>query len=436
MKVAMVALGCSKNVINAEQMLYRLVEAGIELVSDPAEADLTVVNTCGFIESAKQESIDQILELCASGAKVLVSGCLAQRYGEEILAEMPEVGGIVGCGSFEDIVEAARMAAEGRTVCALGKLGQDDLSAPRVTTSPPYSAYIKIAEGCDNHCSYCVIPRLRGPFRSRTIEDIAAEAAQLAADGVKELIIVAQDITRYGLDLYGERRLPALLDTLCAIDGLHWVRLHYLYPEEIDTALISTIARQPKIVKYLDVPIQHCNDRVLASMNRRGGKAGLTSLFAELRARVPGIVLRTSVIVGFPGETQAEFDELCGFLRETGIERVGVFPYSQEEDTPAAGLPGQIPEDVKLARADIVQAVARDLMDGHNQAMRRTILEVLCEGYDQYAGLYYGRSAADSPDVDGKVFFTSKFAVKPGTFVRVYVSGAMDGDLLGRARGG
>lgn len=435
MKIAMVALGCAKNVINAEQMLHRLAEAGHELVEDVSQADIAVVNTCGFIESAKQEAIDQILELSEFPCRIIVSGCLAQRYGDEIFGELPEVSGIVGCGSFDRIAEAVEELERGtERVELMDGLGRDDLSAPRVLTSPPYTAYIKIAEGCDNRCSYCVIPELRGPFRSRELEDIVSEAEGLVADGAKELIVIAQDTTRYGLDIYGERRLPELLERLCAIDGLEWVRIHYLYPEEIDDRLIDVIAEQPKILRYLDIPIQHCNDRILAAMNRRGDKARLTGLFGRLRERLPGLVLRTSLIVGFPGETEEEFGELRDFLRDMKIERAGVFPYSREEGTIAAELDGQIPEDVKLARVEAVQRIQEGVMEAWNASMLKKITTVLAEGYDRYAGTYYGRSFADSPEVDGKVFFKSKAAVAPGDMVRVLVTKVMDGDLFGRAR--
>ncbi len=436
MKIAMVALGCAKNVVNAEQMLYRLAEAGHELVEDVSEAGAVVVNTCGFIESAKQESIDQILELAQFPCKIIVSGCLAQRYGDEIFSELPEVSGLVGCGSFDEIEKAVSGLENGaERVRLMGELGGDDLSAPRVLTSPPWTAYIKIAEGCDNRCSYCVIPSLRGPFRSRELEDIVSEAQALAADGARELIIIAQDTTRYGLDIYGERRLPELLERLCAIDGIEWLRLHYLYPEEIDGTLIDVIAAQPKILRYLDIPIQHCNDRLLTAMNRRGSKAELTKLFKQLRDKLPGLVLRTSLIVGFPGETEEEFEELCAFLREMRIERAGVFPYSPEEGTPAAELNGQIPEDVKLARVEAVQRIQEEVMEAYNASVLKETLTVLTEGYDRHAGTYYGRSFADSPEVDGKVFFSSKARVAPGDMVTVQVTEVMDGDLFGKALG-
>jgi ribosomal protein S12 methylthiotransferase len=438
LKLFWVSLGCAKNRVSSEEMLYSARRAGHETVPDPGLADVAVINTCGFITEAKLEGIEQILELAAfkPRLKLLVCGCLAQRYREEFFTELPEVDGLIGCGSFGELNRALEELARGGRPCYFGALDAPLEALPRLRTTPRYTAYLRVAEGCDNRCAYCVIPSLRGPYRSRTFESLVREAEELAADGVKELIVIAQDTSRYGLDLYGRRRLGELLDALCAIEGLVWIRLHYLYPDGLDEALMDQIAKQEKIVKYLDIPIQHCSDRILRAMNRRGGKAELAALFQTLRARIPGAVLRTSLIVGFPGETDAEFEELCAFVQTVGFERAGVFAYSQEEGTPAAKLDGQIPEDVKLKRREILTEIAAERMDGYGANALGTIATVLCEGYDRAAGVYFGRSCADSPEVDGKVFFRSRAAVPEGTFVPVRLTELLDGgDLLGRARG-
>ncbi len=434
--VAMVSLGCAKNLVNSEQMLWLLQEAGFSVRPDADGADAVVVNTCGFIESAKQEAIDHILELAALKAdgklkKIVVAGCLAERYREEILTELPEVDGIVGCGGFEEIVSAVRAALEGETPVLFGDIDAPVSGTKRILGTPPYTAYLKVAEGCDNHCAYCVIPSLRGVFRSRPMEALLEEAQTLLAGGAREIIVVAQDTTRYGLDLYGTRKLPELLTALCGLEGLHWLRLHYFYPDEVTPELIEVIAREGKILKYLDIPIQHASDRLLTSMNRRGAKASLLKLVKTLRENIPGVVLRTSVIVGLPGEDEAAFEELCDFLRETRWERAGVFPYSAEEGTQAAEMPAQVPEPVRQRRAEIVRELQQDIMDEYNARLVGQPLEVLCEGYDRAAGCYYGRSYADSPEIDGKVFFTSKTKHAPGEFVTVTVTEPLDGDLVG-----
>ena len=343
-RIGMVSLGCAKNQVNAEQMLFLLQQAGFEVSSSPEDCDLAIVNTCGFIDSAKQEAIDHILalgQLKEEGrlGKILVTGCLAQRYQEEIIQEMPEVDGILGTGSYYDIVAAVKKVLAGRSVAQF-----DDIDAPidetdRILTTPEHYAYLKIAEGCDNHCSYCIIPQLRGRYRSRELDDVLYEARRLAQDGVKEIIVVAQDITRYGIDLEGhELLLPKLMRELCKIDGIHWVRLHYLYPEVLTDEMIDVIAQEPKIVKYIDLPIQHINNEILRKMNRRGDKAFLEGMFRKLRERIPGVVLRTSLITGLPGEGEAEFEELCQFLREFRLERVGTFVFSPQEGTLAATM--------------------------------------------------------------------------------------------------
>ncbi len=436
----MVSLGCAKNLVSSEQMLWKLKESGCVIQSDPEGADAVIVNTCGFIESAKKEAIQQILELAALKqegrlGKIIVAGCLAERYKEEILTELPESDGLVGCGSFHEIEAAVKSTLAGETPQLFAPPEDTPLNTPRVTSTPAYTAYLKVAEGCDNRCAYCVIPNLRGAFRSRPMEELLAEATLLADGGVKELILIAQDTTRYGLDIYGERRLPALLKALCRVDGIEWVRLHYLYPDEVDQALIDTVAREDKIVKYLDIPIQHINNRLLRAMGRRGTRADIESMLRALRESIPDVVLRTSLIVGLPGETDEEFEELCAFLRKTRWERAGVFAYSPEEGTPAADMPDQVDEDIKLRRVDTVMGLQQGIMDDFNRSLQGRILPILVEGFDRNAGVHFGRSWADSPEVDGKVFFTARRRIPDGSFVRVRVTGLMDGDLFGEARG-
>ena len=435
-KIGMVSLGCAKNQVNAEQMLYLLKEAGFEISGDPAGCDLAIVNTCGFIESAKAEAIDHILalgQLKAAGklGKILVTGCLSQRYQDEILTEMPEVDGVLGTGSYGEIVSAVEKTLAGQTVKSFGDIDAPLDETPRVLTSPDYYAYLKIAEGCDNHCSYCIIPALRGRYRSRELDDVLYEARTLAADGVKELIVVAQDISRYGLDLPGHTHLlPQLLRELCKIDGIHWVRLHYLYPDETTDEMIDVIASEPKIVKYLDIPIQHVNDEILKKMNRRGDKAFITALFEKLRARIPGLVLRTSLIAGLPGEGEAEFEELCTWLRQMKLERVGAFAFSPEEGTVAAMMEYP-PTEVAQARAEKIAEIQSRIMDEYYEGLMGKTLEVLCEGYDEEEEAYFGRTYADSPDIDGKVWFAAERTIHPGEFVMVTMTDVYDGDLIG-----
>ena len=436
-RLGVISLGCAKNLVDSEHMLAQLAEAGVTIVDDVAEANVAVINTCGFIESAKQEAIQTILEtaeLKKSGQlkALIVTGCLVQRYPEEITEEMPEIDAVLGTGSYTNIVDAVRavMQAPGTVYRNFGQIDEAEMEGGRILLTPGYSAYLKIAEGCNNHCAYCVIPKLRGKFRSRPMEDILEEARAMAAAGVREIIVVAQDITRYGTDLYGERRLSDLLHELCAMD-FTWVRLHYLYPDEITDDMIETIATEPKIVKYLDIPIQHVNNRILKAMHRRGDSAFLRDLFGELRSRIPGLVLRTSLIVGLPGETEEEFEELCEFMREMNIERAGVFCYSPEEGSEAAEMPDQIDEETKNERRMILEELQSDVLDRFAARMKGQLIEVLCEGWDGETGLYYGRSYADSPDIDGRVLFDSAFSVEEGQFVPVRITGAQGADLTG-----
>ena len=433
--VGMISLGCAKNQVNAEQMLYLLRQAGFEILPDPDGAELVIINTCGFIDSAKSEAIDNILAMGAlkqAGrvGKILVTGCLAQRYQQEILEQMPEVDGILGTGSYYDIVNAVNQLLSGHAYQRF-----DDINAPvdetgRILTTPEYYAYLKIAEGCDNHCAYCVIPSLRGKYRSRKMEDLLAEARALAADGVKELIVVAQDTSRYGIDLYGERRLAELLRELCKIDGFVWIRVHYLYPDEMSDELIEVLATEPKIVKYLDIPIQHINDTILRRMNRRGNSAYLKTLLTRLRSEIPGLVLRTSLITGLPGEGEAEFEELCAFLREYRLERVGAFAFSPEEGTRAAEM--EHPDsEIAQQRAEIVAELQSRIMDDYNESRLGETMQVLCEGYDPDEESYYGRTYADSPDIDGKIWFTASKHIKTGSFAQIRVIDTYDGELVG-----
>ena len=435
-RIGMISLGCAKNQVNAEQMLYLLQHAGYTLLSSVEGADVVIINTCGFIDSAKSEAIDNILAMGALKeqgviGKILVTGCLSQRYQQEILQELPEVDGVLGTGSYGCVVSAVRALLNGERVCQF-----DDIDAPvdevdRVLTTPRHYAYLKIAEGCDNRCSYCVIPSLRGKFRSRTMEDCLYEARRLADDGVRELIVVAQDTSRYGIDLYGEHRLPELLRELCRIEKLHWIRVHYLYPDELSDELIDVIASEPKIVKYMDIPIQHVNPLILKKMNRRGTREELDTLFAKLRERIPGVVIRTSIITGLPYEGEAEFAELCDWLREHRLERVGAFAFSPEEGTAAAKM-DYPDEEVAVRRAELVSELQSGIMDAYNAARVGTVMEVLCEGRDEESGKYFGRTYADSPDIDGRVLFDADGACE-GDFIPVSITGTVDGDLIGIA---
>ena len=436
-QVSFISLGCAKNQVNCEQMMSAVQAAGHTIVSAPEGADVVVVNTCGFLASACEEAIDNILEMAelkkaGQVKKILVTGCMAQRYKQDVLAELPEVDGILGTGSYGEIAGAIdEVMDQGLRPCHLGNIHTADQSGPRILSTPPWYAYLRIAEGCDNHCAYCVIPSLRGKYRSRPMNELLDEAAELASAGVRELLVIAQDITRYGTDLNGEHQLAALLRELSKLD-FHWIRLHYLYPDEITDELIDTIAQEPKIVKYLDIPIQHCNDGILKAMNRRDTKAALLALMEKLRTRIPGLVLRTSLITGLPGEGEAEFEELCQFLRDVKIERAGVFPFSPEEGTPAARMEHVDTEEAKR-RAELAVDVQSDIIDDYNESLLGEEREILCEGFDSQAQMFFGRSYAESPDIDGRIWFTAEEEPAPGTFVTVRFTGTMDGELTGEA---
>ena len=434
--IGFISLGCAKNQVDCERMMYRVQEAGFTVQADVVGADVVVINTCGFIDSAKSEAIDFILQMAQLKeqglvGKILVTGCLSQRYQRQILEEMPEVDGILGTGSYTEVVPAIEKLLSGEVVEDFGSIDAPEEETGRILTTPEHYAYIKIAEGCDNRCSYCIIPYLRGKFRSRTMDDVLYEARLLAANGVKELIVVAQDTSRYGTDLTGGKRLlPQLLREICQIEGIQWVRVHYVYPDEIDDELIEVLATEPKIVKYLDIPIQHCNDKILKLMNRRGDGTYLRELFAKLRKNIPGLVLRTSVITGLPGEGEAEFAELCEFLKEQRLERVGAFPFSPEEGTPAAQM--EYPDnEIAQQRAQMIETIQSRIMDDYNEAMMGKTLDVLVDGFDEEYEQFFGRTFADSPEIDGRVWIASEEALVEGNFIKVCIDSLVDGDLAG-----
>jgi len=434
--IGFISLGCAKNQVDCERMMYRVQEAGHTVKADIVGSDVVVINTCGFIDSAKSEAIDYILQTAALKAeglvgKILVTGCLSQRYQQDILTEMPEVDGILGTGSYTEIVPAIEALLEGDTVVDFGSIDSPEQETGRVMTTPEHYAFIKIAEGCDNRCAYCIIPYLRGKFRSRQMDDVLYEARLLAASGVKELIVVAQDTSRYGTDLPGHKRLlPQLLEELCKIEELKWIRVHYVYPDEIDDDFIDVMAREEKIVKYLDIPIQHCNSKILKLMNRRGDGTFLRQLFRKLRERIPGLVIRTSLITGLPGEGEEEFQELCEFLRELRLERVGAFAFSPEEGTPAAEM--EYPDnEIAQKRAELIEMLQSSIMDDYNASMLGKEMEILVDGYDEDLEQFYGRTYADSPDIDGRVWLASQEPLREGEFVKVRIDGCVDGDLSG-----
>ena len=438
--VGMISLGCPKNQIDAEIMLADLKKRGFELVGDAALAEVVIINTCGFIESAKNEAIEQVLEmglLKKEGRikKIVVTGCLAERYKQEIAASLPEADIVLGIGSNSLLADAILESfQEDKLIESYGEKTALALEGDRVLTTLPFYAYLKIAEGCDNRCTYCAIPEIRGPFRSREMSSVIAEAKSLVNAGVRELVIVAQDTTRYGLDLYGRPMLSKLLCELNEIRDLKWIRVLYAYPEMIDDDLIETIKTCDKVVKYIDIPIQHADDEVLKRMNRRGNREYLLGLFKKLRAEIPDIVIRTSLIAGFPGESEEQFTSLCEFLKEVKIERVGCFAYSREEGTPAARFEDQIDEDIKERRAEIIMTAQQRVVDEYNEKMLSKTLEVVVEGFDKYGECYFGRSAFDAPDIDGKIFFASEKPLRIGDFVNVEILEAMDYDLMGQAK--
>lgn len=435
-KVGMISLGCPKNQVDAEIMLSKLQKGGFQIVNDPAEADVVIVNTCGFIEDAKRESIENILDMVSykeefPQVKVLVTGCLAERYQTEIFTEIPETDAVIGIGANEDICEICTRIINGEKVESFPPKTDLKIEGDRILTTPSYSAYLKIAEGCSNHCTYCAIPSIRGPFRSRPSESILAEVKKLAGDGVKELIVVAQDTTRYGEDLYGKNALVPLLKSISLVEGIEWIRLLYLYPERIDDALIDEIANNEKIVKYMDIPLQHCNGRVLKRMNRHGDRETLTTLINKIRERIPGVTLRTTFIAGFPGETQEEFNELCEFIEEMRFERMGCFAYSEEEGTPAIKLDGMLETEIRIERADIINERQNVILDEINDSLLGKTLATIVEGYDGYSDSYYGRTTMDAPEIDMQISFTCGYELDDGDIVEVEIINSVDGELTG-----
>lgn len=436
-KVGFVSLGCPKNLLNTEVMLAKLVDHGMELVAEDIEADVIVINTCAFIESAKNEAIENILDIAwlkknRSLKGIVVTGCLPQRYREEIFKEMPEVNCILGTGSLDDICEAVEVAYKGGTFSSFGDIDKVALGGERVVTTPEYFAYVQIAEGCDNFCSYCVIPSIRGRFRSRNMTEIMDEVKDLASIGVREVCLVAQDTTRYGEDIYGTYALDSLIEEISKIDEIKWIRVLYCYPDRITDGLIEEFKTNDKLLKYIDMPIQHINDDILSAMNRRDTSAGIKSIIDKLRREIPGIVIRTTVIVGFPGETEKQYKELRDFIKETKFERLGVFEYSREEGTPAYDMPNQVPESVKKKRMEAIMSDQNRIHNDFNARFVGSELEVLCEGYDEVSESFYGRSYADAPDIDGKIYFSSPKRIREGEFVKVAVTEVIDYDLVGK----
>lgn len=435
-KVAMVSLGCPKNQVDAEQMLYLLKESGFAIGAEESQADAIIVNTCAFIEDAKKEAIENILEAAqykqnGNCKALIVTGCLAERYKNDVTAEIPEVDVVVGMGSNKNIAQITKDAIEGNRKNFFGEKSELDLNINRVLGGYPFSAYIKIAEGCNNCCTYCAIPLIRGQFRSRKIEDIVAEATRLSENGVTEITVVAQDTTAYGTDIYGKSELPRLLKELCKIRGIKWIRTLYTYPEKITDELLNTVASEEKLVKYFDIPLQHVNGEILNNMNRAGNTETLKALITKIRKTVPGVTLRTTFMVGFPGETDAQFEELCEFVKWARFDRLGCFAYSPEEDTPAAGFANQVEEQLKADRAEIVMSQQLTITEQLNAEKIGSTATVLVEGYDDYIRCYFGRTEADAPEVDGKIFFMAKTPHKAGDYVTVQINDCIDYDLLG-----
>ncbi|WRS26559.1 30S ribosomal protein S12 methylthiotransferase RimO [Oscillospiraceae bacterium MB08-C2-2] len=438
--IGMVSLGCSKNQVDAERILGLLRADGFEIISDAASCDAVIINTCGFIDDAKKESIEAILEFARmkeSGKvkAVVVTGCLAERYREEVAKELPEADVVVGIGKNSEIAQIIRRALGGERVLAFGDKNDLALSGERVLTNAPYFAYLKVAEGCDNCCTYCAIPLIRGHFRSRPMEDVLEEARQLAQWGVQEINVVAQDTTRYGQDIYGKLILPELLEKLCEIPGFRWVRILYCYPERVTEELLQVMKRQPKIVNYMDIPIQHCSGKILSQMNRRDNRETLTALMKRVREVLPDVTLRTTLITGFPGETEEDYTELCDFVEEIGFERLGCFTYSQEEGTVAGGREDQLEDEVKRRRAEGIMERQMVIAARHNETCIGRILEVLNEGYDTEMQSWYGRSPMDAPDIDTRVYFTTHRKPAIGEFVQVRITDSMDYDLVGEELG-
>lgn len=435
-KIVLVSLGCSKNLVDSERMLYKIRERGYELVTEPGLSDIAVVNTCGFIQSAKEEAIETILELGklkeeGTIKKIIITGCLSERYRQEAAELFPEADAVIGIGNQEDIIDVIDHVLANERVVSFEKKEKLPVTGGRIISTLPFFAYLKIAEGCDNCCSYCAIPKIRGRFRSVPMEDVIKEAEWLAENGVTELIVIAQDTTRYGEDLYGASKLPELLEMLCGINGFKWIRVLYCYPERITDKLLDVIAKQPKIVKYLDIPIQHCSGEVLKNMNRCGDQTQLKALIAKIRDKVPEIVLRTTLITGFPGETEEQFNELAEFVKTIEFDRLGCFPYSQEDGTVAGKMDNQVDDDIKAHRADIIMEQQQLIHRRKNEACMGKTFEAVVEGFDKWAECYFGRTESDAPDIDGKVFFAGTDKLRVGQYVNIRITDTLDYDLIG-----
>ena len=434
-KIAMIGLGCPKNQVDAEMMLSALIEAGFEITGDTEEADLVIINTCGFINDAKEEAIDNILGACELKKDgiikgVVVTGCLSERYREEIMKEIPEVDACVGIGANCKIAEICKSVLSGNKVCEFPSKYDLPLEGGRVITTPTHYAYLKIAEGCSNNCTYCAIPKIRGKFRSRSMENIVLEAEELAKQGVKELIVVAQDTTKYGVDIYGEPKLNELVSEIAKIDGIEWIRLLYCYPESMTDELIDVIANEDKVCKYIDLPLQHCNGNVLKRMNRKGDREYLFSLIGKMRKKIPGLVLRTTFITGFPGETEEQFTELCEFINEAKFDRLGCFAYSPEDDTPAAKLKDQIDTDVKNKRAEIIMNEQMLIMEEKQKEKIGAEYDVIVDYFDEDNLLYMGRTYMDAPEIDTSVIISSEEELTQGQIVKCKVIGFDDFDMV------
>lgn len=435
-KIGIVSLGCPKNLVDSEIMLGMLKHADYEIVNDKEDADILIVNTCGFIESAQQESINTILEMAGEKTRkcdlLIVTGCMAERYKEKIMDQIPEVDAVLGTGNYKEIAEVINRAYQGEKVVSYGKLDETDyLDEERIISSKKHSVYLKISEGCDNRCTYCIIPYLRGDYRSRKIESLVKEAGLLVKNGAKEVILVAQDTTRYGIDLYGKKMLPELIRKLSDIEGLEWIRLLYCYPEEIDNELIDEIAVNPKVCKYMDIPIQHASDRILKLMGRRGTISEIRGALSRLRERVEGIVIRTSLIVGFPGETEEDFDQLQSFVREFRFDRLGVFTYSKEEGTPAAKMKNQIKKNIKEKRQKSILEIQNGISTEINAKRNGKVYKAIVDGIADDGIFYYGRTYAEAPEIDGMIYFTSQEPLNLGSFVDVKILNSEDYDLIG-----
>ncbi|MBQ3948023.1 MAG: 30S ribosomal protein S12 methylthiotransferase RimO [Ruminococcus sp.] len=435
-KVGMVSLGCSKNLVDSERMLFKLKSRGYQLVTEPGLADVAVVNTCGFIKSAKEEAIETILELGklkedGTLKKIIITGCLVERYKEETAELFPEADAVIGIGNNKDIIDVLDHVLAGEKYINFAPKLDAELTGERIISTLPFFTYLKVAEGCSNCCTYCAIPMIRGKFRSVPMDDVVKEAEFLAEHGVTELVVIAQDTSRYGEDIEGSSQLPELLRRLCKIDGLKWIRTLYCYPERITDELLDTIASEEKLVKYLEIPIQHCDGDILQRMNRWGDEEKLEALFSHIREKIPGVVLRTTLITGFPGETEEQFNKLAEFVQRVRFDRLGCFAYSREEGTKSYDFPDQIDEETAAHRADIIMEQQMLISAENNEKLLGKEFEAVVEGFDKFGECWFGRTVLDAPDIDGKVFFTSSEPLEIGSYVKIRISDTLDYDLIG-----